>query len=90
MAHSISAKKRDRQNAKHRGRNRWRKDQVKTAARAFEKSLSEGNKDAAAAQLKVVYKKLDQIAAKGTIHKNAASRTKSRLAKRLAKSQTQG
>ncbi len=33
MAHSLSAKKRDRQNAKRRGRNRWRKDQVKEAVK---------------------------------------------------------
>ena len=85
MAHSLSAKKRDRQNVKHRGINRWRKDKVKTAVRSFEESVQAGNKDQAAEQLKAVYKSLDKIAAKGTIHKNAASRKKSRLAKRLAK-----
>jgi len=85
VAHSLSAKKRDRQNVKHRGINRWRKDKVKTAVRSFEESVQAGNKDQAAEQLKAVYKSLDKIAAKGTIHKNAASRKKSRLAKRLAK-----
>jgi len=85
VAHSLSAKKRDRQNDKRRGRNRWRKDQIKDAVKSFEKALADGNKDAAAAQLKVVYQKLDRVACKGTIHKNAASRKKSRLAKRLAK-----
>ncbi len=85
MAHSLSAKKRDRQNAKRRGRNRWRKDQVKEAVKAFEQAMADGKKDAAADKLKVVYKKLDQVSAKGTIHKNAAARKKSRLAKRLAK-----
>jgi small subunit ribosomal protein S20 len=30
-----------------------------------------------------VTKKLDQVAAKGTIHRNAAARRKSRLAKKL-------
>lgn len=89
MAHSLSAKKRDRENAKRRGRNRWRKDQLKDVLKSFEQSLSEGNKDAAATQLKAVYKKLDQVSAKGTVHKNTASRKKSRLAKRLAKAQTQ-
>ena len=89
MAHSLSAKKRDRENAKRRGRNRWRKDHLKDALKSFEQALSEGNKDAAATQLKTVYKKLDQVSAKGTLHKNTASRKKSRLAKRLAKAQTQ-
>lgn len=89
MAHSLSAKKRDRENAKRRGRNRWRKDHLKDAIKSFEQALSEGNKDAAATQLKTVYKKLDQVSAKGALHKNTASRKKSRLARRLAKVQTQ-
>lgn len=36
-------------------------------------------------QLSALYKTLDQTAAKGTMHKNTASRYKSRLAARLAK-----
>lgn len=83
MAHSLSAKKRIRQNVKQRARNRWRKDQIKQAVREFNDALRRGDKDQAAQQLRVVYKKLDQVAAKGTIHKNAAARKKSRLAKRL-------
>lgn len=84
MAHSISAKKRIRQNVKRRARNRWRKAQVKQAVREFDQSLRAGDLDAAKDKLKVVYKHLDKVAAKGTIHKNAAARRKSRLAKRLA------
>lgn len=83
MAHSLSAKKRTRQNLKRRGRNRWRKKQVKDAEREFDEALRAGNTDKAAEQLKVVYKCLDKVAAKGTIHKNAAARRKSRLAKKL-------
>jgi len=83
VAHSLSAKKRIRQNVKQRARNRWRKDQIKQAVREFNDALRRGDKDQAAQQLRVVYKKLDQVAAKGTIHKNAAARKKSRLAKRL-------
>ena len=84
MAHSLSAKKRLRQNVKRRARNRWRKGQVKQAIRAFDESLREGNAGEAAERLKLVYKHLDRVAAKGTIHKNAAARRKSRLAKRLS------
>ena len=47
--------------------------------------MTEGKKDQAAQLLKTVYQKLDKIAAKGTVHKNAAARKKSRLARRLAK-----
>lgn len=83
MASSLSSKKRIRQNAKCRARNRWRKAQVKEVIRAFDESLHDGNMDKAQEQLKAVYKQLDKVAAKGTIHKKTASRKKSRLAKRL-------
>ena len=85
MANSLSAEKRIRQNAKHRARNRWRKDQVKLTVRKFEETIHTGDKAKTAEQLKAVFKTLDKVAAKGTIHKNAASRKKSRLAKRMAK-----
>ena len=84
MAQSLSAKKRLRQNVKRRARNRWRKGQVKQAIRAFDESLREGNTGEAAERLKLVYRHLDRVAVKGTIHKNTAARRKSRLAKRLS------
>ena len=83
MAHSLSAKKRIRQNQKRRARNRWRKGQVKEAIRAFDDSLRAGQTDQAREHLKLVYKRLDGVAAKGTLHKNAAARRKARLARRL-------
>lgn len=85
MAHSLSAKKRIRQNEKRRARNRWRKGQLKEVVRTFEETVKEGDVTKAAEQLKAVYKTLDKVAAKGTVHKNTASRRKSRLAKRLQK-----
>ncbi len=85
MAHSSSAKKRIRQNEKRRARNRWRKDQIKEAIKGFEVAIHDNDADKAAEQLKVCYKKLDKVAAKGTIHKNAAARKKARLAKKLNK-----
>ena len=88
MANSLSAKKRIRQNIKRRSRNRWRKGQVKAAVKAFSDALHDGQKDKAAEQLKLVYKTLDQVAAKGAIHKNSAARTKARLTRRLAKTTT--
>lgn len=84
MAHSLSSKKRIRQNAKRRARNRWRKVRVKEAVRAFDESLRTGNVQDASQQLRLVYKRLDQVAAKGTIHKNTAARRKAQMAKRLA------
>ena len=85
MARSISSKKRIRQNARRRALNRWRRDHVKLAVRAFEQALLAGDKAKAAELLKAVYHTVDTVAAKGTMHKNTASRKKSRLAVRLAK-----
>ncbi len=83
MAHSLSAKKRIRQNVKRRARNRWRKQRVKDAVKAFDDAVREGDPTKAAERLKECYKQIDQVAAKGTVHKNTAARHKSRLAKRL-------
>ena len=83
MAHSISAKKRVRQNLKARARNRARKEQIKEPVKAFTAAITAGDWKKAEEQLKVAVKKMDRIATKGTIHKRAASRKRSRLTKRL-------
>jgi len=83
VAHSKSAKKRIGQNEQRRARNRRRKSQVKETVRQYERALASGQADQAADQLRNVYRSLDRVAAKGTIHKKTASRRKSRLAKRL-------
>jgi small subunit ribosomal protein S20 len=83
VAHSLSAKKRIRQNERQAARNRWRKRQIKESVRGFEEAIHEGDKDGAGEWLQVVYKNLDRVAAKGLIHKNTAARKKSRLAKQL-------
>ena len=85
MANLLSAKKRIRQNEVRRLRNRTRKSNVKTHVRKFTDAVSEGDLDQARETLRLVGKLLDQTAAKGTIHRNAASRKKSRLARRLNK-----
>ncbi len=85
MAHSLSAEKRIRQNATRRARNRWRKEQIKQAVRLFDEAIKGGDTEKAAQQLKLCYKRIDMVAAKGTIHKNAAARRKARLAKALNK-----
>ena len=83
MAHSLSAKKRVRQNAKRNRINRARKSQVKTQIRSFEQALAGGNVEAASEQYRLVARKLDKIASSSTMHKNTAARKKSRLAKKL-------
>jgi small subunit ribosomal protein S20 len=90
VAHSISAKKRIRQNAKRRARNRARKLQIKQSVRAFDEAVHGTDPGKASETLKAAIKKLDKIAATGTIHKNTASRRKSQLQKRYNAMVAQG
>lgn len=83
MAHSLSAKKRVRQNVKARTINRVRKSQVKTQIKHFESALAGEDVEAASEQYRLVAKKLDKTAATSTMHKKTAARKKSRLAKKL-------
>ena len=83
MAHSLSAKKRVRQNAKKRVINRSRKSMVKTQMKHFEVALGTGEVDKAQEQYRLLVKKLDKVASTSTMHKNTASRMKSRMARRL-------
>jgi small subunit ribosomal protein S20 len=90
VAHSLSAKKRVRQSIKRRARNRHRKEIVKDTVKGFTTALSSGDLSKAATALKDVVKRLDKVAAKGTIHKKTASRKRSRLAKQLNAAQKGG
>lgn len=83
MAHSLSAKKRIRQNEKRRARNRARKTIVKDAVKSFLGAIAGGDVSKAETELRNTTRRLDKVAAKGTIHRNTASRKRSRLAKRL-------
>ncbi|MCH8215371.1 MAG: 30S ribosomal protein S20 [Planctomycetes bacterium] len=83
MAHSLSAKKRVRQNEKRRTINRARKSQVKTLAKRFDEALTKGDTELASVELKALCRKLDKTAATSTMHKNTAARNKSRLTKRF-------
>ncbi|MBX3357729.1 MAG: 30S ribosomal protein S20 [Phycisphaeraceae bacterium] len=79
MAHSASAKKRIRQNEKHRARNRWRLKTMRTAIKELQDKLLHGTPADAEAAYAVAAKIIDRTAAKGVIHKNQAARRKSRL-----------
>jgi small subunit ribosomal protein S20 len=85
MAHSLSAKKRVRQNAKRRLINRSRKTGVKANLKGINEAITAGDKKSATEQFKAVIKNLDKTAARKTIHKNRAARLKSRLAKKINK-----
>jgi len=80
MANIKSAKKRISVITKKTATNRRVKNHLKAVIRNFDKALAEGNFYAASEKLALADKKLKQAAAKGTIHKNTASRKISRMA----------
>ena len=83
MAHSLSAQKRVRQNEKQRAKNRAHRTALKTRLRAFSDALSAGDRTLAEQRYQAACKLLDREASRGLIHRNAAARRKSRLARRL-------
>lgn len=83
MAHSISSKKRIRQNIKRHALNKARKNQVKAKVRTFTDAVAGGDKTKATEALRAAVKQVDQTVAKGSLHKNTANRRKSALQKKL-------
>ena len=83
MPNSSSAKKRARQDQERRLRNRGRKSGLKTSIRNFLEAVHDKDGSRASDAYRAVTISLDRTAAKGTIHKNAAARKKSRLAAKL-------
>ncbi len=79
-----SSAKRERQNEKRRLRNRTYKSRARTMIKKAFLAIEEGNFDNAKVAADDAVKALDKAAAKGVIHKNNASRRKSRLMTRLA------
>jgi small subunit ribosomal protein S20 len=90
MAHSISAKKRVRQNQTRRMRNFRRKRQYRAALREYREAVLHAPVDEARQKLATVQKTLDRAAAKGAIHKNKADRVKSRMTARLNRKEAGG
>ncbi len=78
-----SAKKRLRQNIKHNLRNRTYRSALKTQMKKFLSVVKEGNAQMAQEELRLTVKKIDKGVVKGILHKNTASRKKSRLTKKL-------
>jgi small subunit ribosomal protein S20 len=56
---------------------------VKTQIKRFEEALDAGDQTKAQEMYRLLTKKLDTVAATSTMHKNTASRVKSRMARRL-------
>lgn len=85
MANIKSAKKRIKVIDKKTARNRRVKSHIKAILKDFDLALENGDMDKAKEKLVLAEKKLDQAVAKGTFHKNTASRKVSRLNKRFNK-----
>jgi small subunit ribosomal protein S20 len=83
VAHSLSAKKRIRQNLKRRARNRARKEVLKDQTKNYLTALAGHDLAKAEVELRKTVIRLDKVAAKHTIHKNTAARRRSRLTLRL-------
>lgn len=83
MANIKSAKKRIDVIAKKTATNRRVKSHLKEIVKGFDKAVAENDASVAAEKFALAEKKLKQAASKGTIHKNAASRKVSRMAKQL-------
>lgn len=83
MANIKSQIKRNRQNLVARERNKTVRSRTRTMVKRFETAVEAGDKEAATAAYADASSALDRAADRGVIHKNAASRKKSRLARRL-------
>lgn len=85
MPNTKSAIKAMRQSLKRRARNLVTKDKFKSAVKEVKKLIALGKKTEAMEMMKKAMSTLDKAAKKHVIHKNTASRKKSRLARALAK-----
>ena len=81
MPNTNSAKKRLRQNVVRRTRNRAEKSSMRTQIRKVREAVQAGEVETAESEFRVAAQKLDRAGARNLIHRNAATRTKSRLQK---------
>ena len=80
MANSAQARKRARQGEKRRQHNASLGSMLRTAIKKVRKAIDAGDKAAAQGVLQASQEIIDRVADKKIVHKNTASRSKSRLA----------
>lgn len=83
MANTKSAEKAARQAEKHRARNVAQRSRMRTAIRQVTAAVAAGDKNAAQARYREAVPVIDTLVNKQIIHRNKASRHKSRLAARV-------
>lgn len=79
----ASAVKAHRQTIKRTEHNRELRSKLRTSLKSIRQAISAGETDKAKSLLGSTASIVDKMASKGIIHRNAASRYKSRLSKRL-------
>jgi small subunit ribosomal protein S20 len=81
VANIKSQIKRNRQNERRHERNKAVRSALKTDAKKVRTAMAEGDADAARERLGQAAQALDKAASRGVLHKRAAARRKSRLAR---------
>lgn len=79
-----TALKRDAIAKKRNLKNRIYKSRVKTAIRAYQETLTKGDKENSAKTLNEIYSLVDKGVKTGVFKRNKSSRIKSRMASRIA------
>ena len=90
MPRTRSAKKNVRKTLKLTLRNRLRRERLKKVVRKFHDAVQTKDQTRTQETLTSAQRALDKAASKGFIHRNAANRKKSRLAKAARKAAAQG
>ncbi|MCY0888450.1 MAG: 30S ribosomal protein S20 [Alicyclobacillaceae bacterium] len=83
MPNIKSAEKRVHVTQRRTLRNASLRSALRTTLKKFEVTLSQNNVDEARQALRIATRALDKAATKGIIHRNAASRKKSRLTRKF-------
>ena len=83
MANTAQAKKRAIQSETKRLHNASRRSMLRTLIKKVRKAIATLDYAAATQAFRLAQPVIDRLATKGLIHKNAANRYKSRLAKKL-------
>ncbi|MBR2849599.1 MAG: 30S ribosomal protein S20 [Clostridia bacterium] len=83
MPNIKSAKKRVLVTKTKTLQNKMFKTELKTDIKKYQAALAAGDTELAQATYKIAVKKIDQAAARGIIHKNAAAHKKSQFTKAL-------
>ena len=83
MANHVSALKRVRQTKRKTGVNRANKSRIRGSLRLLREAIQKGDAKATNEQLRSTTSAIDKSVQKGVLHKNTASRYKSRLNARV-------